>query len=389
MRKLVTLIATLAACTLLTYWLWSPEGTPGEAEEEEHHHHEDVVHFTAEQLKTHGITMEKAAPGSLQEVIRAPAKIIIAADQIAHILPKASGIVLTAHKNLGELVAPNDILATLESKEMAETKALYLTSLKKEELAANVYMREKSLYEKKLTSTQEFNAIENTLESAKIDLQLARQKLLSLGLAAQEIDQLAASDLQDFRIYEIRTPMAGRIIARHITPGELVNSDREVYVIANLDKVWAEISVFSQDRPYVKQEQPVKLTTNDGQIAQAKVVYLSPIVDEHTRTSKAIAEIDNSSGFWLPGTFVQAQLIAQEYAVPLRIPKEAIQNIDNENTVFVSIPDGFAVRPITIGRSDETHCEVLNGLNHGETVATKNTFLLKAELQKEEAEHMD
>lgn len=388
MRKIVTLIATAATCALLTYWLWSPELALHD-EEEEHHHHEDVVHFSDEQRLAQNIAIEKAAPGTLQEVIRAPAKIVIAADQIAHILPKTAGIAVAAHKNLGETVSANDVLATLESREMAEAKALYLTALKKEGLAASIYVREKGLYEKKLTSSQEFNTIENALESAKIDLQLAHQKLLSLGQTPQEIDQLAKGEMQDLRLYEIRTPISGQVIARHITPGELIGSDQEVYVIADLDTVWAEIYVFSQDRPHVKQGQPVTLKTNNGQTVQANVVYLSPMIDNETRTSKAIALVDNSSGIWLPGTFAQAELIAEEYAVQLMVPKEAVQTIENENTVFVATSEGFSVRPVTIGRTDEVRCEILHGLNSGEPVAVRNTFLLKAELLKEEAEHMD
>ena len=73
----------------------------------------------------------------------------------------------------------------------------------------------------------------------------------------------------------------------------------------------------------------------------------------------------------------------------LLVPKEAIQNVDGQDVIFISEKDGFAVRPITTGRSDDRQQEVLDGLTVGETYACKNTFLLKAELKKDEAEHMD
>jgi cobalt-zinc-cadmium efflux system membrane fusion protein len=73
--------------------------------------------------------------------------------------------------------------------------------------------------------------------------------------------------------------------------------------------------------------------------------------------------------------------------VPLLIPKEAAQTVEGKATVFVQTPEGFEARPVTLGRANETHVEILSGLEPGERYAASETFILKAELAKGEATH--
>lgn len=390
MRKTLTIASALAVCAALTYLYIYTEVPSAEAEEEEHHH-DEFVHFTEELCKTHGIASCPSSSGNLKRLVRAPAKITLVADQIAHVLPKVSGIVQAAYKNLGETVAAGDLLATLDSKEMAEAKSLYLSSLKKEHLLNKAFEREQSLFSKSITSDQDYQAAANARESAAIDTELARQKLYALGLDSSEVEKLSTDQPHSLLKYDLRAPIFGLVTSRHITPGEMVTSDHEVYVIANLDTVWAEISVFPRDRQYVKQGQPVSLSSHEGQSTVAKVSYLSPVIDQETLTSTAIVEIDNRDGSWLPGAFCQAEILADETPVSYLVPKTAVQEVDGKKVLFIKDQEegGFIVRPITIGRDDEQHYEVTEGLKEGETYAFQNTFLLKAELEKDEAEHMD
>jgi len=373
---------------LLAYALWTPQA-PQEDGEDSQEQKTNFVQLSNEERAAHGIEVRVADKGVIQHIIRAPARISIVTDLIAHVLPKSSGIALRAYKNLGEQVQENEVLATLESKEIAEAKAEHLTSLKKLELADRTMQREQTLHEKRISSNQDYDAALVALKEATIDVDLTQQKLQALGLSRGEVIQLSNDQPLQLRIYEVRAPIPGKIISRHITPGERINNDQEIYVIADLSKVWAEINIFAQDRQYAKQGQLVTVTSHDGKKTCAKVVYLSPIIDEDTRTSTAIAVIDNNPEEWLPGAFVQAELIADEIPVSILIPKEAVQNIDGQDSVFITASDGFLMRAVSLGRSDDSHCEVLSGLSPGELYASKNTFLLKADLKKDEAEHMD
>lgn len=387
MRKLITICLTVAGCALATYFLWTPNAIEEDTHEEEHH--EDFLPFSKEVAEANNIEIEKAGPGMLKQKVEAPAQIKIIPDQEAHIHPKISGIVVAACKNLGDPVSAGEVVAILESKEMAEAKASYLTALKKEQLSSTAYEREKKLHEKNISSTQDYNAAENTMEESKIETELCRQKLLSLGLDSDCINHLPNDSCDTLRTYEVRSPITGKIIDRRIASGEFITADEEIYSVADLSTVWAEIHIFANDRPFVKQGQPVAIAANDGKTIKAKVSYLSPIINPETRTSIAYAAIDNRSGYWLPGTYAYATFLTDKTDVALAVKKEAIQNIDGVDTLFVSTDEGFAVRPVTKGRSDDDRCEIVSGLNPGEEYACKNTFLLKADLKKEEAEHMD
>jgi len=387
MRKLITITITLVTCAILVCLLWIPESTSSEHEEENQHH--TTIQFSEEQKQQHSIEMRTAGKGMLQTIIRAPAQLVINPNQEAHILPSVSGVARVVRKNLGETVAAGELLAILDSREMADAKAAYLTALKNTQLASSTYAREKALYEQNISSALEYTTAENTWDAAKIERDLAAQKLGTLEVTKDQLADLEKDPSLPLQRYELRAPINGKITARHITTGEFIDEHQEVYVIADLSTVWAEIYIFPQDRPYVAEGQNVTITTRQGQSAEAHIVYLSPTIDPDTHTSTAIAELNNSSSTWIPGAFAQAELVAKESPVALAVPREAVQNIEGQDSIFVATEDGFEARPVTTGQCDDHHYEIIGGLAPGEEYACKNTFLLKAELQKDEAEHMD
>ncbi|MBD0271188.1 MAG: efflux transporter periplasmic adaptor subunit, partial [Acetobacteraceae bacterium] len=87
-----------------------------------------------------------------------------------------------------------------------------------------------------------------------------------------------------------------------------------------------------------------------------------------------------------PGGFVTAEVAAEERRVGVLVPRGAVQDIGGESVVFVRTPGGFEKREVALGRGDEDGVEVVSGLGPGERYAVRNTFVLKAELGKSEAE---
>ena len=120
--------------------------------------------------------------------------------------------------------------------------------------------------------------------------------------------------------------------------------------------------------------------------AQALITHISPVIDEHTRTATAIALLPNENRNWYPGAYVRAEIIVDETLVPVAVLRSAIQEIDGKKVVFVLHPDGFEKRAVVLGQSDKDYVEIIDGLNVGEDYAASNTFLLKAEDGKKDAE---
>lgn len=378
-----------ALCIIVgaAFWMLS-DSSKEELKSPESDSAEEFVSLTQEQMEGHGIETSKAGPGILAKGFRSPANIIMHNDLIAHIYPKVKGTVHQSFKGLGDTVQAGEVLGTLESREIAEAKAIYLAALKKSTLTFSKYQREKKLFEKDISAEQELNLAENEWEEAEINLELARQKLFTIGLKEEEINHLPSTPAAQLSLFEMRSPINGKVIKRQFNIGELLSPENEAYMIADLNKVWAEINIYPQDFPSLKLGQEISLNC-ESHTAKAQIVFINPIIDPETRTTKAIAEIDNRKGKWVPGSFACALITAEKRGLPLVIPKEAVQEIDGHDSVFVQIPEGFQPRTVKLGRSDDERVEVLAGLTPGESYASKNTFLLKAELKKHEAEHMD
>lgn len=359
-----------------------------EGHDHEHGHEEDGGHeeeeghisLTTAQIKAAGINVTTIGAGTLSREVRVPGKIIAAADRMAQIVPKVGGIVTEARKNLGDAVEKGDVIALIESREMAEAVAEQLAAKRAEELARTTFNREKGLWSKKITAEQDYLNAKNVHQESVIRLDLAKQKLQALGHAG-DIDPKGNA-----RFHELKSPLSGRVIGRELTLGEYVDSTHAAYTVADLSVVWVETAIAPVDLSVVQEGQIANIT-NGPVSATGKLIFVSPVIDPETRSAKAIIELDNADGAWRPGTFVNADISTSTQDAALRIPKDSVQAIDGKSVVFVQNTDGFEPREVKVGRADSQHIEILSGLRPGESIATSNTFTLKAELGKSEAEH--
>lgn len=357
-------------------------------DEEEHHHEENLVKLTTDQIEQMGLQFKIAGSGSLFFTLSARGKIILHPDRIAHIIPKISGVAKRAYKNIGDLVKIGEVMALLESREMADVKATYLAALSRERLAASSLNREERLYREKVSAGQDFLNAKNMHEEALINALLAKQKLRAIGLTPEEIEFLADQNEPDLSLYSIRAPLDGTVILRHIMQGEFIENTKTIYEVADLSTVWVEIGIYPKDLHRVKKGQHVEiLIPDEDQSSKAKIIYVSPIVAEETITAKAIAELSNAQAIWKPGVFVKVNIMTEQRAFPIVIPKTAIQTSNGKDYIFMVVPGGFEKRFVTLGMQDNENVAVLSGLQPGEEYVANKTFLLKAELGKETAEH--
>jgi cobalt-zinc-cadmium efflux system membrane fusion protein len=216
------------------------------------------------------------------------------------------------------------------------------------------------------------------------------QKLHALGLTTAEI--AAITQEQDkgvaFAVYELRAPVAGTVIEKHITLGEVVENNSDVFVIADLSTVWANVTVYAQDTPQLSVGQAVHITAEGFPTeATGTISYISPVVAEATRTATARVLVPNPEQRWRPGTFVTAHIVLATEPVRALIANDAIQTVDNAPVVFVPEDDAFAPRQVIVGRANRTHTQILAGLEPGERYVSAGAFVLKAELGKGEGGH--
>lgn len=351
---------------------------------------EDVVKLSPEQVKTLGLDIQTAEKGTLTLTLSNRGKITIDPDRLAHVIPKVPGMAKEARKNIGDPVKKGEIIAILESEDVADLKAGYLAALSKENLNRSISQREETLYQKGVSAGEDYFKAQNAYEEARISLQLATHKLKGLGFSEQDIQRLAERQNPNLRSYPIYAPISGTVIMRHITQGEYIENSTPIFEIADFNHVWVETGIYPKDLPQLREGQVVEIKNPEtDQIAEGRLIYISPMISNETITAKIVARLDNSKGDWRPGSLVKVNIAVGEPPCPLLISKDAIQKIGGKECAFVETNKGFEKRELQLGKSDKKNIEIISGIIPGEKYVANRSFILKAEINKDEAHDDD
>jgi len=189
------------------------------------------------------------------------------------------------------------------------------------------------------------------------------------------------------KTYSVVSSLNGVITQRHANIGEQT-TDRVLFVIEDFSTVWVDLSLFPNSMAKAQVGQTVHIKSTHNAInGVGQIIYIAPMGNSNNQATIARVLINNTDSLWKPGLFVNAEITLSETAAPMVIHNEAIQLVEGENVVFVQGEEGFEPRPVTLGHTDGESIEVLAGLKVDETYVSKNSFILKSELGKEDAEH--
>jgi cobalt-zinc-cadmium efflux system membrane fusion protein len=194
---------------------------------------------------------------------------------------------------------------------------------------------------------------------------------------------------ESLQTYAVVSPMDGVVTVRNANEGAQAG-EGSLFTVADLSTVWVELSIFPRDVARVRVGQTVRIRSTDtGLSAEGKVVYVAPFGSSANQTLTARVQLANPERKWPPGLYVNADVVLSSAGIPIAVQNQAIQTLDGRSVVFVRNEKGFEPREVTLGRTDGDISEVLNGVAAGDSYATHNSFILKAELGKGEAEHED
>jgi len=209
----------------------------------------------------------------------------------------------------------------------------------------------------------------------------AGQKLHALGFSEDYLEKLPLEQESGLTKFEITAPFEGTVIDKHITLGEVVGNDADVFVVADLSSVWVDLHVYPKDLMKVKKGQRVIISV--GQMipdAQGVISYVGPVVGAKSRTALARVVLPNSTGVFRPGLFVTAKVVVDNVEADVIVPKDAIQTLEGKKCVFIKDEHGFEPSFITLGQSNSGFVQVTSGLNPGQQYVTKGAFELKAKI---------
>lgn len=349
---------------------------------------EGRVELPPDTVKSQDIGVETAGPGRLKQILELPGEIALNSDKVAHVVPRLAGVVTDVRAHLGDRVRKGDVVAVLDSRELADLRSEYLTELKRVELARATFEREETLWKKKISPEQDYLVSRQALAEADIRAQAAIEKLLALRLSRTDIERLSTEPVRALARYEILAPFDGTIIEKHLAVGEAVKEDATIFVIADLSMVRVEVTINAKDLAAIKEGHVVTVRSDvTGSQATGRLAHVGSLVGEQTRSAKAHALIPNPDGRWRPGLFVTVHAVEEEATVPIAVKADAIQQFRDWDVVFIQVGNLFEVRPVKLGRRDRERAEVVSGLSAGDRYVSRNSYILKAELEKAGATH--
>lgn len=344
--------------------------------------HEGVVKLSEEEMREHGVKVLVAGPGEIKVSLRLNGEVQFDPDLVVRVRAQVPGVVREVRKKVGDTVRQGEVLAVLESRELAEANAKLASSKGKEALARAAFQREEQLWREKITSEREYLEARQALEEAVIERQLAQRRLATFGSATAG---LAAAEAGIAR-YELKAPMSGTIIERNMVRGEFLKeeAERPPLVIADTGRVWVTLAVYQKDLASVVPGNKAQVIFGHGiEPADGVVDYVSPAVGEGTRTATARVILNNPGNRYRPGLFVSAEVVVDKERAEVVVPKSALQTFEGRQVVWVQDEDGFRPTTVEVGRANGESVEVVSGMKPGQRYAAEGAFTLKAELGKE------
>lgn len=354
--------------------------------------HEEEVRITLAPEALEGQVFETAivTRQSVRSAIHATANIKPNEYKLIHVSPRIEGKAVKVIGELGDLVQPGQTLAVLDSMELGQKKSILRQAHTTLSVTKAHYERENRLFEQKISSTKDFLDAQGAYQQSAAAYQAAFEALELVGLSHQDVLEIlkkkgAHHPLSSF---PLTAPQKGTVIAREISPGELVTPRDKPFTIADLTTVWILLDIYETDLAQVRVGAEVRVTAvaYPDETFQGAVVYLGNLVNPDTRTVEARVEIPNPDGRLRPGMFARASIASSVVTKEkvLVVPQEAIQHIDKKPVAFVEEQPGTYVRrTVTLGSADDRNVELRAGLEDGEHVVTIGSFYLKSVLLRE------
>ena len=345
----------------------------------------NLVELSADLQKK--VTLVKVGQADIREVLRIPGSIQVDEQRMARIGAPVTGRITEIDAQLGQHVKQGQALATLNSTELAQNQLVYIKALQQIDLQTKAVDRARVLLEADVISKAELQRRESELSAARADLNAAADQLQVLGMSPQGIARLSKSS-QMHSFSTVTTRISGTVITRKINLGQVVQPADELFVVADLSKVYAVAEVPERQIDLIEKGQEVDIlipSINDKPI-KGKLVYVSDIVNPETRTVMVRSELSNSEHEIKPDMLV-SMLVQSKPISKLSVPVKAIVREHDKNHVFVQIgPSKYRLREVDIGDEFNGMVAIISGVEEGEIIVTDGAFHVNNERKRKELE---
>lgn len=380
MNKKITLIISFIIVFAVVLWFALPrsfaDSDHGEEAETAQAEQSEGLVISDAQLEASDISLHRVSFGG-SAVIVVPATVENTPAGSAQLDARADGTIRSIRKTHGDYVAQGEAVALIESSQAAQYSADVAAAQARLSQAQSAFNREQRLYDANVTARQDLEAAQAQLSIARADLNRAQRTARAAGVTG------------DGNLIAVTSPISGRVTSTAAVLGSFVTAGTELMRIVNPARIQIKASLPASDAARIAVGDRATIRVINGQEITAVVRTVTPALDEESRAAIAILEPSRLTPNLQPGAFVEAHITLNGQSDPdiIAVPEEAVQTIDGQTMVFVRHGQTFEPVEVTTGPPSGGRVTIMSGLQGGELIAAQNAFLLKADLEKEEAEH--
>lgn len=267
--------------------------------------------------------------------------------------------------------------------EQAESKVEKAKS--KLEIASRYLSREETINKSKVHDLRVLQSANAAVTSARLEVQAAADRIRVLG----------ANPSGSGDTISVTSPISGRIVLRNTNVGEMASASDELFVVANLERVWVEADVFEKDLAKVTRGQRVEVRVDayPDRVFGGKIESIGDILSRESRTAKVRCSVSNTDSLLRAEMFASVSIITATRGSTVLVPRESVLDEAGRKIVFtpcVDCPEDVKAGTSVCGSYDKLEVvtgpargnlvEVVSGLEPGTTVVTKGAFQLKTAL---------
>jgi membrane fusion protein, heavy metal efflux system len=388
LTKIAWLVIIVAILGLVSFWGWSHLHEDHDHDGHAHEAQQEApitgqVKLTPEAVQLAKIATAPALLGPLDNRLSFTGELVFNEERLAKIRSRVPGRVVQIVADYGQTVRPGDALAIIDSVELSQAQMASRQAAARFNAAQKAYDRAHQLYEGRAISGAELQERRARLEVERADLDYARNRLRLLG-AGGAGDAVLPKGARSGAIFALRTPIAGRVVDRKVTPGLVIKEDEELFTVADTSALWCFVQIPEKDVPSVNLGSQAMITVSSRPQEEfpGRVDYLADMVDKATRTVRGRVRVDNPQNRLKAGMFADIAVRVGERSA-LTVPETAVLAANGDRFVLVEMaPGNYRKHLVKTGAKGGGRVEVLKGLEAGEPVVVQGGFALKSELEK-------
>ena len=374
--------------------------------------HTSRVQFSsAEAVMKAGIDVDVVQERAMHDAIAANGELMFDPTRVGQLSPRVPGTVAAVFKTVGDQVIAGEILALVDASQVGQVKSQFLQAVVQLQLKKTTVERLRPVANSGAVPQKSIIEAETALQEAEVTLISARQALANLGFDLPEgLETRSAQTLADelrflgipssvitalaagtktANLIPVRAPYDGVLLASAVVAGEVADPSRTLFTVSDPRRMWLVLNVRQEDAKYVRRGLPVRFHSDNGdQSVTGKVAWISPSIDEQTRTMQVRVAIANEEGMLRDKTFGSGQIVLREESNAIVVPRGAVQSTPDASFVFVrdknyfdeNSPKFFHVRQVRLGARDGESVELLAGVLPGEVSASQGSNVLLAQL---------